>query len=303
MVITQEKELVSAYREVIGHPVAAGATLTLCKDEQLVTLESHWSQRDLERKEKTVSLRAHTINLSSGEILSSSGPQEIKNELWNKVSPSGALRAVVRTGKDKKNEDKQYLEIFDKKRKLKTIDVQSLEKHGKIIDNDGQFGSFEWSSSEGHLLYMAEKKVPKSQSFFDPKAFKDDPIGGEDAEDDLKDEKATGKEEALVAVWTPDDAGVVVCAWEHEPYRLGLRHCCQRRSALYYIDLQKAPTVLSEPDRAVRFPRFSPDMTRLIYLDTPVEGGHHQCARLVKVTWPSLEREVVVDTVRSASGK
>ena len=45
---------------------------------------------------------------------------------------------------------------------------------------------------------MAEKKLPTTKSFFDPKAFKDDPIGGEDAEDDLKDEKATGKEEALV---------------------------------------------------------------------------------------------------------
>ena len=30
------------------------------------------------------------------------------------------------------------LQIFDTKRKLKTIDVPSLEKHGKIIDNDGE---------------------------------------------------------------------------------------------------------------------------------------------------------------------
>lgn len=349
MVISQEKELASAYREVTGNPVVTAATVTLSQDDQILTLESYWSQRDIERKEKTVSLRSHTIKVDSGEVLSSNGPQEIKNELWNKTSPSGALRAVVRVGKDKKNEEKQYIEIFDKKRKLKTIDIQSLEKHGKIIDNDGQFGSFEWSLSEGHLLYMAEKKVPSSKSFFDPKAFKDDPIGGEDAEDDVKDERATGKEdsslgeeflyrdnwgEVLVervhpvicildieastvsilenlpdsispgqAVWTPDDAGVVVCGWEHEPYRLGLRHCCQRKSALYFIDLQKGSVeVLSEPERAVRYPRFSLDMSRLIYLDTPIGGGHHQCARLVKVSWPSLERETVVDIVRSATG-
>ncbi|RUS71860.1 hypothetical protein EGW08_020382, partial [Elysia chlorotica] len=344
-----EKELVSVYREVVGYPSLTGAKVTLGGDakNQLLTLESYWSQRDLERKERAVSLRTHTINITSGDVLSSSGPQEVKNELWNKMSPSGSLRAVVRVCKDKKNEDKQYVEIFDTKRKLKTIDVQSLEKHGKIIDNDGQFGTFEWSSSEGHLLYMAEKKVPVSKGFFDPKAFKDDPIGGEDAEDDLKDAKAIGKEEALVgeefvyqeswgeqlverihpvicildidactisvlenlpenvspgqAMWAPDDAGVVVCAWEHEPFRLGLKHCCQRRSALYYIDLQKVTVeILSEPERAVRFPRFSPDMSRLIYLDTPVGGGHLQCVRLVKVAWPSLKREVVVDIVRSA---
>ncbi|GFO42881.1 acylamino-acid-releasing enzyme-like, partial [Plakobranchus ocellatus] len=211
-----------------------------------------------------------------------------------------------------------------------------------------QFGTFEWSSSEGHLLYMAEKKRPTARSFLDPKAFKDDPLGGEEAEDDLKDEKATGKNEEVLtgeefvsrdiwgetleershpvicvldieastvsmlenlpedvspgqAMWSPDDAGIVVCGWIHEPYRLGLKHCCQRQSALYYIDLQKTTVeVLSEPDRAVRFPRFCPDMSKLIYLDTPVGGGHHQCARLIKIDWASRKKEVVLDIVRYA---
>lgn len=44
----------------------------------------------------------------------------------------------------------------------------------------GQFGSFEWSSSEGHILYMAEKKKPNTGSFFDPKAFKDVGPGGDE---------------------------------------------------------------------------------------------------------------------------
>lgn len=31
------------------------------------------------------------------------------------------------------------LQIFDTTRKLKTIDVLALDKHGKIIDNDGMY--------------------------------------------------------------------------------------------------------------------------------------------------------------------
>ena len=34
----------------------------------------------------------------------------------------------------------------------------------------GQFGFFEWSHAETHLLYIAEKKRPNAKSFFDKKA-------------------------------------------------------------------------------------------------------------------------------------
>ena len=32
------------------------------------------------------------------------------------------------------------------------------------------FGSLEWSNSETHLLYVAEKKVPEAKSFFNSKS-------------------------------------------------------------------------------------------------------------------------------------
>ena len=58
----------------------SGAKVTLNEDGQILCLESLWSQRDLSRYEKTSSLRTHTINVTSGKVLSSSGPQEVKNE-------------------------------------------------------------------------------------------------------------------------------------------------------------------------------------------------------------------------------
>ena len=49
----------------------------------------------------------------------------------------------------------------------------------------GQFGSFEWSSSEGHLLYIAERKKPKTGGYFDAKAYAEDGEG--DGGDSKKD--------------------------------------------------------------------------------------------------------------------
>ena len=43
----------------------------------------------------------------------------------------------------------------------------------------GYFGSFEWSSSDGHICYVAEKKQPKTASFFGKKS---------DSEETKKDE-------------------------------------------------------------------------------------------------------------------
>ncbi|BFZ08835.1 hypothetical protein BsWGS_11875 [Bradybaena similaris] len=337
MVVSQAGEIASLYQEIARYPTPTWGEVLPSQDGRIIQVQSMWSQYSIERKEKTNFNRWHTIAVPAGDI-STTPPQEVKNESWNKVSPSGKLRAVVRTQKDKKNEDKQYLEIFDETKRLKTIDVLALEKHGKIIDNDGQFGSFEWSSSEGHILYMAEKKKPNTGSFFDPKAFKD--VGERGDEEvassktaDVKrgeefvyaenwGEQLTKRECPVVcildidtstvsvlenlpedvspgqAMWTPDDAGVVVCAWNHEPYRLGLKFCFQRKSFLYYLDIQKnSYEILSEEGRAVRTPRFSPDLSKLIYLDIPVGGAHNQCARLVKIDWPSRERSVVVDIV------
>ncbi|CAG5127754.1 unnamed protein product, partial [Candidula unifasciata] len=270
-------EIVSIYRELASYPTASRGEIFPSQDGKTLQVQSVWSQRNIERKEKTNLNRWHTIAVPTGDVISATPPQEVKNESWNKLSPSGKLRAVVRTLKDKKNEDKQYLEIFDATRRLKTIDVLALEKHGKIIDNDGQFGSFEWSSSEGHILYMAEKKKPNTGGFFDAKAFKDIGAGGDE-------EVASGKNDDVKrAIWTPDDAGVIVCAWNHEPYRLGLRFCFQRKSYLYFLDIEKnSYEILSEEGRAVRFPRFSPDLSKLVYLDIPVGGAHNQCSRLVR---------------------
>ncbi|KAH9492872.1 hypothetical protein Btru_024996 [Bulinus truncatus] len=133
---------------------------------------AYLERRDIERKEKVSLLISHVIDSDTGKVLSHCGPQEIKFETWSKSSPSGKLKAVIKQLKDKKNEDRQYLEIYDNNRKLKSFDLFAMEKHGKIIENDVNL-EVEWSQSESHLLYIAEKKKTKSGSFFSAKGFQD----------------------------------------------------------------------------------------------------------------------------------
>ncbi|XP_059152244.1 acylamino-acid-releasing enzyme-like isoform X2 [Physella acuta] len=332
-------EMISNYRAVTSFPTPTNADLTFQENLGSAVLYSYWSQRDLERTEKTTLLRTHTFDIQSGRVISYTGPQEIKNELWNKFSPSGKLRAVVRNEIDQKKEDKQYLEIFDCCRKLKTIDILAEEKHGKIVNNDGQFGSFEWSASEKQILYLAEKKKAKTSNFFGNKVTNTSEKQGSDMSNTDSDKIRQGDGFAYIenwgeqltervcpvicildidsisvkiieilpfqspgqVIWAPLDSGIVFCAWKHEPYKLGLKFCCQRECYLYYQDIEQGSAeVLSEKDYAVRFPRFSPDMRKLIYLDVPVGGAHNQCARLIMIDWATRTRKVVVDTVGNA---
>ncbi|XP_010215255.1 PREDICTED: acylamino-acid-releasing enzyme, partial [Tinamus guttatus] len=99
--------------------------------------------------------------------------------LLSRESPSGALKAVLRKARSKEDE-KQFLEVWDQNRKVKSIDLTALDKHGSVYDDD-QFGCLAWSHSETHLLYVAEKKRPKAESFFQSKA----PELGGSAEEDL----------------------------------------------------------------------------------------------------------------------
>lgn len=71
--------------------------------------------------------------------------------------------------KEKPGKDKQWIEIWSDSRRLHNIDVGASERHGKLYDNDGQFGTLQWSYAETHLLYVAERKLPKTKSYFDTK--------------------------------------------------------------------------------------------------------------------------------------
>uniref|UniRef100_A0A7N8XS93 acylaminoacyl-peptidase n=1 Tax=Mastacembelus armatus TaxID=205130 RepID=A0A7N8XS93_9TELE len=305
-VMTKPEEIACLYRELSLYPSLSradvGPVITSQYGGKYSNIYTEWNQRDLERNENVKFCRQYIVFHDDKSVVysgASGNCTEIKGELISKDSPSGEMKAVVRECTIK-GEDKQFLEIWIKNIKMKSINLTALNKHGKVYEDD-QFGCLVWSHSETHLLYVAEKKRPKAESFFQT----------------MRVEKKEGEQfvfyedwgEALVskscpvlcvldiegdnvsvlegvpenispgqAFWAPGDTGVVFIGWWHEPFRLGLKYC---------------------PNRSAVFsPRLSPDRCRIIYLECSVYGPHLQCNRLCMYDWYTQKTSVVVDVVK-----
>uniref|UniRef100_A0A3B5LEB4 acylaminoacyl-peptidase n=1 Tax=Xiphophorus couchianus TaxID=32473 RepID=A0A3B5LEB4_9TELE len=340
-VITNSEEIAKLYRELSLFPSLSradvGPVITSQYGGKYSNIYTEWSQRDLERNENVKFCRQYIVFHDDKSVVysgTSGNCTEVKGELLSKDSPSGEMKAVVREC-TVKGEEKQFLEIWSKNIKVKSINLTALKKHGKVYE-DEQFGSLVWSHSETHLLYVAEKKRPETKSFFQLPELS----SIEDEEETMRVEKKDtikGEQfvyyedwgEALVgkscpvlcvldiegdnvsvlegvpdsispgqAFWAPGDTGVVFIGWWHEPFRLGLKYCPNRRSSLFYVDLTGGKCEqLSSDTSAVYSPRLSPDQCRIIYLECSVYGPHMQCCKLCMYDWYTKKTSVVVDIV------
>ncbi|XP_030639764.1 acylamino-acid-releasing enzyme [Chanos chanos] len=343
-VVANPEEIAKFFREHSRFPSLSradvGPVITSEYGGKCSNIYTEWSQRDLERNENVKFCRQYIVFHDDKSVVYS-GPSgnctEIKGELLSKDSPSGEMKAVVRECSIK-GEDKQFLEIWHKNSKIKSLNLTALKKHGKVYEDD-QFGCLVWSHSETHLLYVAEKKRPKTESYFETESGESSSLG--DEEETMKVEKKSevikGDQfvyyedwgEALVsksrpvlcvldiegsnvsvlegipdnispgqAFWAPGDTGVVFVGWWHEPFRLGLRHCPNRRSSLFYLDLTSGSyELLSSDSDAVCSPRLSPDMCRIVYLQCGVYGPHQQCSKLCMYDWYTKKTSVIMDIV------
>ncbi|KAM3618441.1 uncharacterized protein V6R79_020412 [Siganus canaliculatus] len=342
-VITNPEEVTKLYRDLSLFPSLSradvGPVVTSQYGGKYSNIYTEWSQRDLERNENVKFCRQYIVFHDDKSVVfsgASGNCSEIKGELLCKDSPSGEMKAVIRECTIK-GEDKQFLEIWSKNIKMKSINLMALKKHGKVYE-DEQFGCLVWSHTETHLLYVAERKRPKAESFFQTESPELSSLGEE--EELLRAEKkgtVKGEQfvfhedwgEALVskscpvlcvldiegnsisvlegvpenispgqAFWAPDDTGVVFVGWWHEPFRLGLRSCPNRRSSLFYVDLKSGKCEqLSSGTSAVSSPRLSPDHCRIVYLECSVYGPHMQCSKLCMYDWYTKKTSVVVDVV------
>ncbi|XP_020785237.1 acylamino-acid-releasing enzyme isoform X1 [Boleophthalmus pectinirostris] len=342
-VMTNPEEISRLYRELSLFPsltrADVGPVITSQYGGKYSNIYTEWSQRDLDRNENVKFCKQYIVFHDDASVVFSGACgncSEIKGEVLSKDSPSGEMKAVVRECTIK-GEDKQYLEIWSKNIKMKSINLTALKKHGKVFE-DSQFGCLVWSHSETHLLYVAEKKRPKTESFFQTEAPELSAIEDDDEslrfekKDTVKGEQFAFYEdwgEALVsksspvlcvldiegdnvsilegvpedispgqAFWAPDDTGVVFVGWWHEPFRLGLTYCPNRRSSLFYVDLIGGKCEqLTSGSTAVYSPRLSPDHCRIAYLECSVYGPHMQCSKLCIYDWYTKKTSVIVDIV------
>nr|CDS32277.1 acylamino acid releasing enzyme [Hymenolepis microstoma] len=92
--------------------------------------------------------------------------------------------------------------------------------------------------------------------------------------------------------YTPNGNGLVFLAYDNQPYRLGLIYCYQRESRLIYWDFESSSiNCLSRDGHSVRWPRFSPDYSKLIWFELPAGGPHGQCFSMVSQDWPPKHSE------------
>ncbi|XP_057182837.1 acylamino-acid-releasing enzyme isoform X2 [Triplophysa rosa] len=340
-VLREPGEIAQLYRDQCHFPSVCradvGPVITSRYGGQYCNIYTEWTQRDLERNESVKFCRQYIVFHDERSVVysgASGNCSEIKGELLSMDSPSGEMKAVLRES-TVNGEDKQFLEIWHKNSKLKCINLMALGKHGKVYEDD-QFGCLVWSHSETHLLYVAEKKRAKTESYFQrPETDEEESMTTVKKDETLKGQQFEFYEdwgEALVnksspvlcvldiessnitviegmpnyispgqAFWAPDDTGLVFVGWWQEPFRLGLKYCPNRKSSLFYVDLASGKCEqLSCDSRAVSSPRLSPDLCRIVYLECDVYGPHQQCSRLCMYDWYKKQTSVVVDVVRRA---
>ncbi|XP_055332807.1 acylamino-acid-releasing enzyme-like [Paramacrobiotus metropolitanus] len=309
-------------------------------------IHTTWTQRDLVRMERTCFHKSYLATASSGfgklECHQFGMPVDNTNELRVAYSQDGSLKAVFAkfSPKDKKGaEDKESVEIYSPLGKVATNDVAASKRHGNIY-TDSELGCFELSPVESstHILYVAEKYRPPSDSFFSVMAnkFPEDPelanksLGEKFVYREDWGEQMQKKSQPVLcildwndnnasilanipdgispgqAVWTPDGSGIVFVGFDHLPERLGLVYCPIRRSRLYYLELghSKMALPLTFTDLAVRSPRFNLSGTALVYLETEMGGPHFHALRLMMIDWnnqqstPTVIVPVPVGTIK-----
>ncbi|XP_069500275.1 acylamino-acid-releasing enzyme-like isoform X2 [Ambystoma mexicanum] len=303
------------------------------------TLRTEWWQRDLECQEHVKFSRQHIV-FCEGSKVSSITPagncMVTQSELLSKNWRTGGMKAIVR-GAGCKEDQKEFLEIWSGSRKIKNVNLTALNKHGPVYTDD-QFGCLEWSHAGNRILYVAEKKIPATESYFETTPPKLNSSPKEDKNSTAPAHVPKGDQfvfredwgEGLVnksvpvlcildietmdisilegipdyispgqALWSPDEDGVLFVGWWHEPFRLGLKFCNNRRSALYHLKSSSGSCELISLDtEAVCSPRLSPDGKHVVYLEAKVSGPHWQCANLRMYDWHLKTNSTVLDVVR-----
>lgn len=315
------REITGVYGEVSGLPAPLSAHVReeqLREELRIYTVTAEWSQSELVRCSRLRYLQQFTLisdsnnHKSIGTVLPPGPCVAVSGELLSGFSPIQGLRAVIRD-----TSGHQLLEIWNCHGLRKCLNLTALNKHGRVYD-DAQFGCLSWSECESKLLYVAEKSKnasveahgggytwTKDRSLYcedwgEALTNRSDPaicvvdlqVGAVSVLEGVPPDVSPGQ-----ALWAPGSHSVFFVGWYHEPFRLGLKFCSNRRSALFKIDLRGHCERLSEENLSVSSPRLSPDGSTLIYLQGAVFGPHNQCLSLQQLDLKSGETSTLLDVV------
>ncbi|CAG9093044.1 unnamed protein product [Plutella xylostella] len=328
------EHIISTYKQLSKIPAVVGARIN--KHGNKVT--SRWSARNLDRGKTTKSQYEYTLDKDLNVVAQSDFGVDVTNVLLSSVSPSEKYQAIIREERDKDGK-KQFLEVWEGPRMLSSVDLAALELHGEVYA-DSEFSSLEWIPDESAVLYVAEKKVAKSEPYIKRKAIKEVPnpsllgcgeSNGKKGEEYLYrqdwGEQLVGKVSGVMAVCylqtetfavldgVPDDlcvgqvsfssdgGSVVGVAWE-AARKLGLIFCTNRPSYVFELTLDGKFKKLSAKGLSVHSPRVTHG--RVTWLQRTSGGAHNACHSLV--TRDSTGNvttliDIVQTSVKTANGR
>ncbi|XP_072305483.1 acylamino-acid-releasing enzyme [Eucyclogobius newberryi] len=300
-------------------PVRAHVKAQTLSGQTLYDVSTGWAQNDLVRGSRLTFCQRWSLLVEEKHRIQSvlpPGPAvPINAECLSSFSPVQGLRAVI-----KEISGHQLLEVWDECGLRKCLNLTVLNKHGRVYD-DAQFGCLSWSRCENKLLYVAEKKTESSNascgSVKERSVYREDwgealsnksvPVlccvdlrsGGLSVLQGAPAEVSPGQ-----AVWSVDGESVFFVGWFHEPYRLGLNFCTNRRSAVFRIHLTGNCERVSEENVSVSSPRLSPDGSALVFLQGKVFGPHAQCLKMQMLDLKSSIICTLIEVVhRAQSGE
>lgn len=287
----------------------------LFEDDQKYVIASEWSVDNLATKKtqtfakyftllKPIKQPIQALFNASDRILIETPLTPIESKLIC-YSDSGKRKAVVveiGTGGDAYD----LLQIWNEDTLEKTYDLKELGSH-KAIYTPGYWGTtMAWNPDENKLMYLAERKVKKSDPFWTSYARRklDDPNAND------KDNAERGHEydfyqnwgeqlencyNSLVVVLNLDSDGFqyytlpnndfpcdlqwvgnssfIGLSMMDSPWRLGSIYCTNRETRVFQMD-EHGHRYLSCSQRAALCPRVSPTQDYVIWQDREVLGPH-----------------------------
>lgn len=291
-------------------------------------ISTTWSQRNIE-KGKSAKFSS-TILLNNFEKVGEILPIDISTESLSQISKSSKLKAVIR-----ENDTKQYLEVWQSNTLIRVVDLTSLDIHGSVY-TDIEFGTFEFSPDETKLIYIAEKKNPKSEPFYKRKkpeeqkennggdAPKPAPKGEEYLFEQDWGEQLVGKKASVIVQYdiesdtakvlegipenvcvaktkySLDGSYIIGVAYFTDPRKLGIIYCTNRPSTIFQLDFEGNYYQLDLKSESVKSPIFTPDGKSLVWLQRKADGPHMAGMALVKTSVPLNDKskvQTVVDIV------
>jgi len=315
-----------AYREASRTPTCLAARIEKASADNLI-ITSRWSQTNLASQQKLGFTKTHQVNTGTFQQVHETPPvQETGREL---ATRNGDTVAIVRAGKS--GEDVQVVEIWSSGALHRAFNMKEVDVHGKIY-TDGEFGCLKLSDDLGSLLYVAEKKRPKTFPFLSQGEVPDSAqVGTEYAFREEWGEQLVGKSESCLVLldlaseqpvvakvldgvpegWCPALAvfwsgGVAGVAYRSTPRRLGKVYCSNRPGVVFFLK-DGVWTELAggerKPETGVVKVEVSP-AGDLVWLErslevegSPYPGPHGAALRMMTLAAPGGEAREVVGVV------